>query len=411
MKKKILTLMSALTFAASTGCNGTEIVAASNTAGTVVDKAKNSEITFTDVAGHWAREAIEKAVQKGYVDGYEDGSFRADHNVSRAEFLKMVLTALKEPVNRSSLGAEWAAPYIAIAKDKGILLDSDFQLDKFNEPITRLEMSRIAVRATDKDLQNPNMHMDDNSFMYNATKKGLIQGLAGGELGTDKSTTRAQSVTIIERMLSVKAGVQLEVDKYAVGNAELALKKTNIFSMIPEFSGPQSTYTYWSPDKLTITTPDGNFKGSIDQVVAIDLEDPNDPHRDMLGDINELHWDDGTYRVGTLKPLVKDALHSYVILVKSHVDYNNDTSAYAENENPSLSIYGFTSPYSSPMIDGKLSTLAQVFKNVRGDMNAFIIPKQGSTAPRGIDLTISIPARPPVSDQSHTITSILNIKE
>lgn len=46
---------------------------------------------FTDLAvQHWAYEAVTELVSKGTVSGYEDGSFRPDGLVTRAEFVKMI---------------------------------------------------------------------------------------------------------------------------------------------------------------------------------------------------------------------------------------------------------------------------------------------------------------------------------
>lgn len=39
---------------------------------------------FPDLAGHWAAGAVETAVSEGLVDGYPDGAFRPDNDVSRA---------------------------------------------------------------------------------------------------------------------------------------------------------------------------------------------------------------------------------------------------------------------------------------------------------------------------------------
>lgn len=38
---------------------------------------------LTDIENHWAKEQIKAWVEKGLVDGYEDGTFRPDHNISR----------------------------------------------------------------------------------------------------------------------------------------------------------------------------------------------------------------------------------------------------------------------------------------------------------------------------------------
>jgi len=45
---------------------------------------------LTDIENHWAKEQIKAWVEKGLVKGYEDGTFRPDHNISRAEFMALV---------------------------------------------------------------------------------------------------------------------------------------------------------------------------------------------------------------------------------------------------------------------------------------------------------------------------------
>ena len=50
--------------------------------------------TFSDISGHWAKNYIQKAVALGIVNGYSDGTFRPESNVTRAEFTKMLNTTL-----------------------------------------------------------------------------------------------------------------------------------------------------------------------------------------------------------------------------------------------------------------------------------------------------------------------------
>ena len=45
---------------------------------------------FSDIAGHWAQDYINEAANAGIVDGYEDGTFRPQQNITRAEAVTMV---------------------------------------------------------------------------------------------------------------------------------------------------------------------------------------------------------------------------------------------------------------------------------------------------------------------------------
>ena len=49
----------------------------------------------TDTANHWANAVISDWESKGLIKGYEDGTFKPDNSVSRAEFVTMMNNVLK----------------------------------------------------------------------------------------------------------------------------------------------------------------------------------------------------------------------------------------------------------------------------------------------------------------------------
>ena len=245
-------------------------------------------VELRDIAGHWAETAIRGAAGKRYVDGYQDGSFLPDRQVSRAEFVKMAAAALKLSVADSAGGSDWYQVYVNAAVGAGVHQWSDFTSGDWNTPMKRSEMARMAVRAAGQNTE------DDLEWMYLATKAGLIQGVdATGSLDVDGTTTRAQAVTIIERILAVKDGrgeeIAAQADKHAVNRAAVLWRKTNIFEVMPEFFGSK-VISPWDTNKLVVETPDGLYKGEVEKIIAIDFGDPNDPHRNVLGDIGELKW-------------------------------------------------------------------------------------------------------------------------
>ena len=62
--------------------------------GTACLAASAADVTFSDVKGHWGESYIYSGVQKGYINGYTDGTFQPDKTVSRAEFSKMLNQAI-----------------------------------------------------------------------------------------------------------------------------------------------------------------------------------------------------------------------------------------------------------------------------------------------------------------------------
>ncbi len=57
---------------------------------------ENPTHNFTDISGHWAETSIANAVAKGWITGYEDGTFRPDQSITRAE----VVTIANRMLNR-----------------------------------------------------------------------------------------------------------------------------------------------------------------------------------------------------------------------------------------------------------------------------------------------------------------------
>jgi hypothetical protein len=250
-------------------------VAHANVADTVKDGVKgiiNKIKEFKDTAGHWAQSAINLAVEKGYVDGFQDGNFHPDEKLTRAQFLKMVMTATNTSVGSASGGA-WYTPYVDAATNAGIISSSDFSDQNWDAPMTRLEMAKVAVRAA--GIQNS----DDKKWMYLATKAGLVQGTDDtGSLSMEKTTTRAESVTIIERVLSVKNGQQLLVDKHAVSRAEIEWHGTNVSTMWPRYF-PEKFAEKFDISKGQWDSPDGRYHEKLLEYIVVDMEDPNDPFR------------------------------------------------------------------------------------------------------------------------------------
>ena len=58
---------------------------------------------LTDISGHWAEMPIAASYQMGWVDGYEDGTFRPDNPITRAEAAKLINRVLKRRVDQNGL--------------------------------------------------------------------------------------------------------------------------------------------------------------------------------------------------------------------------------------------------------------------------------------------------------------------
>ena len=64
----------------------------------------NGEQTFSDIQGHWAEKYIERAAELGWIKGFEDGTFRPDTYITRAQAMTMINRVLNRiPEEESDL--------------------------------------------------------------------------------------------------------------------------------------------------------------------------------------------------------------------------------------------------------------------------------------------------------------------
>jgi hypothetical protein len=74
-------------------------------------------LSFADVKGHWARRYIAALVKAEIIKGYEDGTFRPNRSVSRAEVMAMVARALKAMDQSDQLASDWPPTYADVSSN------------------------------------------------------------------------------------------------------------------------------------------------------------------------------------------------------------------------------------------------------------------------------------------------------
>lgn len=220
-----------------------------------------SSAHFSDISGQWFEQSVKDAAAKGYVDGFEDGTFRPNEPVTRAQFMKLVAAGIGKKVETVE-GNAWYMPYIKALREEGIV-DERFSPGDMNQPMVRAEMAMYAVKAVDPELKGT---------LLEATERGIVQGVGNGELEPMGHTTRAQAVTIIERILDAREGKELEVDKYAVSRAEIEKTGSNVNSMLG--LQPQNIGQTWSLGQGASVT--------LNQVIVADPSDENDPYMALI---------------------------------------------------------------------------------------------------------------------------------
>ena len=110
---------------------------------------------FTDIPfNHPDATALKYLKDNGIMTGYQDGSFRPDKQVNRAEVIKIIVKALGEPkdigLHRNCFNdvkEEWFAPYGCYAKWKGWVKGYNDGGYHPSNNVTRAELLKMVVEA------------------------------------------------------------------------------------------------------------------------------------------------------------------------------------------------------------------------------------------------------------------------
>jgi hypothetical protein len=173
------------------------------------------ESGLTDIAGHWAEDSIEKLIAMGAVNGYPDGTFKPDHNITRAEFVTILVKVLAlEPQNGqifADTAGHWARDALATAEYYGIVKGYDENTFGPDDFVTREQMAAIVINATDLERVNEETSFEDSHLVSEwareavatAVKHGIINGFPDNTLRPLSNATRAEAVTVIVKVLNL----------------------------------------------------------------------------------------------------------------------------------------------------------------------------------------------------------------
>lgn len=183
-----------------------------------------------DISGHWAKKEINQFISSGYVNGYEDGTFRPDNSITRAEFVKLVNKYFgfnnKEDVKFSDIHTnDWYYNDICIASKAGYINGYEDKTFKPNKTITREEVSKILITIKNKQdnvYDKLNKYPDKNKvsnwakpYVEGAIEQGYLKGDDLGLLNPTNNITRAESITILSRVSKEKSEIKPETKNEA----------------------------------------------------------------------------------------------------------------------------------------------------------------------------------------------------
>ena len=186
--------------------------------------------TFSDIDNSGYREGIEKAAAKGIINGYADGTFKPNAQVTRAQFITMLYRVAGSPeveipegkteielgfTDADTISDEYKTA-VAWGVQNGIIKGYEDDTFRPNQAISRAQMATMLYRyLTLEDVWGA--ASDEMKATYDFTDKddiaapfveavnymanmGFIRGFGDGHFGPNETVTRGQAATVFARI-------------------------------------------------------------------------------------------------------------------------------------------------------------------------------------------------------------------
>lgn len=156
-----------------------------------------NKIVFNDVSeAQWSYSAVQWGIDNQIVNGYPDGSYKPDQNVTQSEFLAMLLKSYNVELTKQAQGEAWDSPFLNYALENNWTLVTDT-----NKPITRGQVAKLLTNAAGKNFNvNDSIHFLLVEGLSNGKTERSIDGYKGDDL-----LSRAEAIAFIK---NVKANLE-----------------------------------------------------------------------------------------------------------------------------------------------------------------------------------------------------------
>ena len=156
-----------------------------------------------------------------YVYGYPDGRVGPLNNITRAEVAAIFYRLLRKDIRMESQTVEnsfddvpadaWYVTEVSTLARLGVFVGRTTDVFAPDAPITRAEFATVCARfdqsgaAEDRDFSDIGGHWAEQ-YIRQAAALGWVQGYPDGTFGPDRPITRAEAVTMINRVLRRNPG-------------------------------------------------------------------------------------------------------------------------------------------------------------------------------------------------------------
>lgn len=304
--------------------------------------------TFKDLGpNHWAYNSVMQMVNRGILEGHEDGTFRPDDSVTREQFAKVLVVSLgiplenpDKPTFKDVSKGDWSYTYVESAADYLIGYElSDGLYFKGSDAALREDMAAAIVCAKNLQDETPDYSVLDSytdkdkispkskKYVAIAVKHGIMEGYGDNIFGPQNTLTRAEACELM-----YKSSIIAKIDeKVVAGDTKL--------------KAPVASYTsgiYSEPIEVGFYMSVYQNKENTSIIYTLDGTEP-------IGDANCSKWNAGTSIIINKTTILKaravfgDELgpvsaYKYVINIQADVTAPKVTSTSPANGTVNVSV-------------------------------------------------------------------------
>ena len=326
----------------------------------------------------------------GVINGYEDGSFKPENNVTRAEFTAMLLrtrglgalgsTELENPPfpDVTTSDVSWAIGNIRTAQSMGIVNGYEDGTFKPNNNVLYEEAVKMIVCALGYENFGAAGNEWYTKYITTANTLGFLNG-AGGQIGT--AATRATIAQMLYNCLEVKLADNNEISERTVLENDLQLTKKTGFIASNADTSLSAPDTNLKADEIEIYAPKDS--GSGYETLTYKVSNAEE-YKDMLGTQITFYYKEDR-NAGTRTVIMSSVKKSESLTVNAadlvSGECTSDIIAYYKDDKASSSTKLKIAPDSAVIYNGKLygaNANSSTYSTYFSEMGDNAIPTIGS---------------------------------
>lgn len=173
----------------------------------------------SDIGGHWAQGTIIQWTSKGYISGYEDGTFKPDNSITRAEFVRLVNQSMGYTKTGNAYFSDVSSSYwgyndIQKGVAAGYVRGDGNGKFRPNDPVSRQEAAVMIAQicGLGQDFSAAAKYTDYRyipswaaGYVGAVSKAGIMSGYPDGDFKGDRYLSRAEAVIALDKALNYNA--------------------------------------------------------------------------------------------------------------------------------------------------------------------------------------------------------------